>query len=125
MTRLVLTVLVTAFMVPSFSGTANANDMPCKFKGKALVRGYLQCLQRHDTRYVAKGRGFTRLANKYEFGDGVARNLRQAAVYYEMACEYADGNGCAYLARLYRLGRGVKKSKKIAAELLRRSYILE
>ena len=125
MTRLALTFLVAVFITPCFSSTATASDVPCEFRGKAFIRGYLQCLKRHDARYVEKGRGYTRLGNKYEFGDGVARNLRQAVMYYEMACDYADGNGCAYLARLYRRGRGVKKSKKIAAELLRRSYVLE
>ena len=125
MTRLVVLASVTTFFLSCFSNMAMASDIPCEFKGKAFVRGYLQCLERHDERYVAKGRGYTRLGNQYEFGDGVARNLRQAAMYYEMACDYADGNGCAYLARLYRRGRGVKKSKKKAARLLRRSYILE
>lgn len=106
-------------------GSAQAGDVPCELRGKAHVRGYLTCLKKHEPRYRSKGKGYTNLGNRYEFGETVARDVRQAAMYYELACEYANGDGCAYLARLYRRGYGVKKNRKKAAKLLRRAYLFE
>lgn len=104
---------------------AQVADPPCRFKGNTFVRRFLECLKERDSRYVEKGRGYTRLGNKYEFGESVVRSFRQAAMYYELACDNANGNGCTYLARLYRTGRGVKKNRKKAVKLLKRAYLFD
>ena len=111
--------------VPGNATGSQESDFPCRFRGKAKIKEYRSCLKEHEPRYLEKGKGYTNLGNRYEFGETVARNIRQAAMYYELACDYGNGDGCLYLARLYRRGRGVKKDRKKAAMLLKRSYLFE
>ena len=103
---------------------AQDQDQECEFTGKNFLKGYFQCLERKDPRYLEKARGFTSMGNLYEFGIKVPKHYGQAAMYYEMACELADGNGCTYLARLYKTGKGVRKNRKKARQLLQRSFLL-
>ena len=115
------TMLLLSLATPAL---AQDQDEDCKYTGKNFLRGYLQCLERQDPRYVEKARGFTSMGNLYEFGIKVPKHYGQAAMYYEMACDLADGNGCTYLARLYKTGKGVKKNRRKARDLLKRSFLL-
>ena len=105
---------------PGYSSTET-----CKYNGKAFKQGYLQCLERQDSQYAQKAAGYTTLGNRYEFAQGVTRHYGQAAMYYRLACDFGNGDGCVYLARLYRRGKGVKKNKKLARHYLKRSYIFD
>jgi TPR repeat protein len=116
-----LTMLLLSLATPALAQDENED---CKYTGKNFLRGYLQCLERQDPRYVEKARGFTSMGNLYEFGIKVPKHYGQAAMYYEMACDLADGNGCTYLARLYKIGKGVKKNRRKARDLLKRSFLL-
>lgn len=107
-----------------FTAPVQASDTKCKFSGKNFVKGYLQCLEREDPRYSKKAKGYTTMGNLYEFGINVPKHYGQAAMYYQMACEYADGNGCVYLARLYKQGKGVRKNLRKAKKLFKRSYYM-
>ena len=125
MTRVLSLFIAVATLFPGSVSVAQVYTPPCRFKGNAFVREFLECLKEREPRHVEKGKGYTRLGNKYEFGETVVRSFRQAAMYYELACDNANGNGCAYLARLYRKGRGVKKNRKKAAKLLKRAYLFD
>ena len=108
------------------STPANADGVKsCKFQKKSQDPNYLTCLKTQDPRHAEKGRGYTGLGNRYEFGQGVVKHYHQAALFYELACDNGDGNGCMYLARLYRIGRGVKKNRKKAVRLLHRAFSLQ
>lgn len=55
------------------------------------------------------------LGQRYENGDGVARNLMRAVVQYKRAAEAGHAEACVKLAAMYRDGTGVAKDPVEAA----------
>ena len=56
------------------------------------------------------GAGCRNLGNIYEFGDGVAKDVAQAAVFFRKSCDASSGGmyGCNNLGTLmYERGQGV------------------
>ena len=114
-----------ALLIQLAGAPAIASPKDCSYRGPKFIDSYLQCVKQQEPRYAQKGLGYTTMGNNHEFGRGAARHYGQAAMYYQLACQHADGNGCMYLARLYQRGLGVPKNKARAARLLKRAFSLQ
>ncbi|MEM9692877.1 MAG: hypothetical protein AAGA56_10055, partial [Myxococcota bacterium] len=80
------------------------------FQPKAAVEALRRaCDQGH-------GAGCNNLAQQWEDGDGVAKNLVEASAHYEKACQYKSPEGCANLSRLLRRQRPEDKAASYAAD---------
>ena len=60
------------------------------------------------------------LAMKYADGDGVDRDMAQAAHWFAQAAEQDDMRAVEALGRCYQLGEGVEKDEKREVELFQR-----
>jgi uncharacterized protein len=58
---------------------------------------------------------------RYEDGEGIPVNLKQAAAYYRLACDGGSAAGCRDLGLLLEDGRGVRKDLAAARELYQRA----
>jgi TPR repeat protein len=114
-----------ALLIQLAGAPAIAGPKDCSYRGPKFVDNYLQCVKQQEPRYAQKGKGYTTMGNNHEFGRGGPRHYGQAAMYYKLACDHADGDGCMYLARLYQRGLGVPKNKGRAARLLKRAFSLQ
>ena len=57
------------------------------------------------------------LGTLYEFGQGVAQDDAESAIWYRKAADQGDARGLAYLGSLYETGRGVPQDYVEAYEL--------
>jgi TPR repeat protein len=57
----------------------------------------------------------------YENGDGFKSDARQAAKFYQQACEGGNARGCAYLGDIYMHGNGAAKDQGRAEQLYQRA----
>jgi len=57
-------------------------------------------------------------------GKGVHRDDAKALLYFRLACDYDDGNGCYNLARMYETGKGVAKDAAEAESAYARACVL-
>src|SRR5262249_18487762 len=65
----------------------------------------------------AHGPSCANLANMYEQGEGVTKDLTKAAELFRRACDRTFTAGCVHLGRLYRHGSGVPRDPSKTVEL--------
>ncbi|EJB26041.1 beta-lactamase hcpB [Helicobacter pylori CPY6271] len=52
------------------------------------------------------------LGSRYEYGQGVEKNLTKATQFYSKACELNYKFGCSWLGAMQYQGKGVVKNEK-------------